>query len=209
MKKSTLIAVGTLVAIFLVITPFSNRNAIYEKTMKHSDPREAIEDFIGYANVYEDVRVENRFETRTPPEFFESLSRRYRLSLGDDGNGNQRYFYNSNIPSFNYYEYEEVDGDELEILKKAHNITYKSIPNYKKPEIVKYYKLSGAYVSGYIFNKSDVKEDGSVSFKDVSSDSLGNKGTYYFVVVDEGEGYVVDFYTENPYNTINNLGHKI
>lgn len=185
MKRFKLIAMGIVVVAVIVISPLAGRNKVYEKTMKHENPVEAIEDCIGYSGIH--VKSDNN-TTSTPKEFFESISRRQRLLVKNDSLINF-----NNLPAFTEYKIEEVKGKELEAVKKEHEQSYLYIPNYKKPEKVLVYKMKGTYSPWHYSDDINlVKEDGTVIITE--EDAKLDNGGYYFVVVDEGEGYVVDYH---------------
>ncbi|GAB6170279.1 hypothetical protein JCM1393_27390 [Clostridium carnis] len=197
MKKSTSLAIGILAIVFFIITAFINCNKIYEKQIKYEDPEKVLENFLLYFNVKEEI-VKNLNYTKLviPNEFYESISKRYRLYIDND----TYYGYlNSNLPSFIEYDIEEVKGRELEYISKKHLETYEAIKTYKNINDVRYYKVYGKGVYNRQFIKRDIKNNKlNIDSNEYVDSSL------YIVIVDEGEGYVVDYYEEyGPYNIEN------
>jgi len=193
MKKSTLYSIISLIIVFLVINTLSRKTKIYEKEINFTTPEEAISNFIGYANAYEKLGSKDTYINIAPAEFLESLSRRYRLYIN---NRNDFRFINGYIPTFYSYELAEVNSD---IIKQYYEESFKRIPNYKRGENIKFYRLDGIANSNNkeIVDKTLVKDNGTVSSSErsnVEEDLI--KTSLHIVVVDEGEGFVVDYYTE-------------
>jgi len=97
---------------------------------------------------------------------------------------------------FYSYELAEVNSD---IIKQYYEESFKRIPNYKRGENIKFYRLDGIANSNNkeIVDKTLVKDNGTVSSSEksnVEEDLI--KTSLHIVVVDEGEGFVVDYYTE-------------
>ncbi|MDI9216978.1 hypothetical protein [Clostridium tertium] len=188
MKKSTLLAFSGLIIIFFIVVSLGNRTKVYEKQERYNTPEEAIVKFIGYINSYEEVKSKNVYYQVTPNEFLESLSKRYRLYLGE-GNGNR--YINEQVPVVHSYELEEVNLDDLKNLKMNYEDSFKEMRNYKSPSEIRVYKLDALASYNFNIDKNYVKEDGTV---DKVNDIEETPVEIYLVVVDEGEGYVVDYY---------------
>ncbi|MDZ7543747.1 hypothetical protein GNF83_21800, partial [Clostridium perfringens] len=111
MKKSTFIAVSGLVIVFLFISAIQNKTKVYEKQTIYETPEEAIVNFIGYANVHEKVKINKGiYEDRTPQEFHESISRRYRLYNSNNTIVNQ---IKEQIPVLYEYELSLANKEEI------------------------------------------------------------------------------------------------
>ncbi|WP_195429141.1 hypothetical protein [Clostridium sp. D46t1_190503_E9] len=197
MKKSTLLAFSGIIIIFLIVTSLGNRTNVYEKQEIYNTPEEAIVKFIGYINSYEEVKSKNVYYQVTPNEFLESLSKRYRLYLGE-GNINNRYI-NEQVPVVHSYELEEVNLDDLKNLKMNYEDSFKEMRNYKSPSEIRVYKLDALASYNFNIDKNYVKEDGTVDkvnyMKETKVEDIEETPVeIYLVVVDEGEGYVVDYY---------------
>ena len=61
MKKSTLLAFSGLIIIFFIVVSLGNRTKVYEKQERYNTPEEAIVNFIGYINSYEEVKSKNTY----------------------------------------------------------------------------------------------------------------------------------------------------
>ena len=186
MKKSTLLAFSGLIIIFFIVVSLGNRTKVYEKQERYNTPEEAIVNFIGYINSYEEVKSKNTYYHVTPNEFFESISKRYRLYLGE-GNG----YINDQVPVVHSYELEEVSLNDLINLKVNYEDSFKGMTNYKNHSEVRVYKLDVLASYNLSVDKNSVKKDGTV---DKVNDTEETPVEIYLVVVDEGEGYVVDYY---------------
>lgn len=188
MKKSTLLAFSGLIIIFFIVVSLGNRTKVYEKQERYNTPEEAIVNFIGYINSYEEVKSKNTYYHVTPNGFFESISKRYRLYLGE-GNGNR--YINDQVPVVHSYELEEVSLNDLINLKVNYEDSFKGMTNYKNHSEVRVYKLDVLASYNLSVDKNSVKKDGTV---DKVNDTEETPVEIYLVVVDEGEGYVVDYY---------------
>lgn len=190
MKRSTFLAVGGVVLAFFIVSAFGNRNRFYEKKETFEKPEEAIVNFIGYANKYEMVKNDNGYYYVTSRDFLESLSKRYRLYIGID-NGNNFIF--EQVPFLFSYDMQEVDYDSLVNIKDSYEDSFKIISNYNRDSNPRVYRLDG--YGNYNGNRDEnfyVNEDGTVdNLYDYEAIPL----TIYLVVVNEGEGYVVDYYS--------------
>ncbi|MDB1921738.1 hypothetical protein PMY56_02180 [Clostridium tertium] len=196
MKKSTLLAFSGLIIVFFIITSLGNRTNVYEKQIRYNTPEEAIVNFIGYINSYEEVKTKNGYYTITPNEFYESISKRYRLYLGE---GNANMYIVDQVPVVHSYELEEVSLNDLRNLKMNYEDSFKGMMNYRSPSEVRVYKLDAVVSYNYAVDKNSVKEDGTVDKAEYMKETKVNdieetQVEIYLVVVDEGEGYVVDYY---------------
>lgn len=196
MKKSTIYSIASLIVVLLVLNTLSRKTKIYEKEINFTTPEQAISNFIGYANAYERLGNKDTYINVVPAEFLESLSRRYRLFIKDN---NDARFINTYIPTFYSYELEEIDSDTIKLQFEG---TLQRIPNYKRAKTVKFYRLDGnSDRSKEIVDMAQVKDNGTVSSTEsYNSDEEAEKTSLYLVVVDEGEGFVVDYYTEISLN---------
>lgn len=201
MKKSMIISISGIILVFLVLQVMAKKSDLYVKTKYYDNKEEVIADFIRYSNTYEKIKVDdNSFTTAVPKDFKETISLRYRTYIK---NNNER-FINFFIEFLLNYELEEINED---YIVEDYNKTFKWIKNYKKSDDITYYKLTGdsiLNVSG-IIDRSKFNEDGTISLEalEITQEELDEgiyyikPATYYFVVVDEGEGYVVDYYRAN------------
>lgn len=188
MKKSTLLALSGLIIAFLIVTSLGNRANVYEKQERYNTPEEAIVNFIGYMNSYEKVKDRNGYYEIIPSEFLESISKRYRLYIGD-----QTYsrYINEQLPTVHSYDLKEVNLNDLKNLKMNYENSFKGMKNYIKPSEVRVYKLDAVVSYNLNVDKNSVRKDGTV---EKSNDIEETEIELYLVVVNEGEGYVVDYY---------------
>ncbi len=189
MKKSTFLAVAAVVLAFFIVSAFGKRKGLYEKKENFERPEEAIVNFIGYINSFEMVRDDNGYYSLPTREFLESISKRYRLYIGE-GYGHR--YISEQVPVLYSYEMKEVDYNSLTNLKNNYEYSYNSISNYKRDNNPRVYRLEGYGGYNNNFDKSYVNEDGTV--KNIYNDQESPL-TIYLVVVDEGEGFVVDYYS--------------
>lgn len=190
MKKSIFLAIAGVVLAFFIVSAFGNRYRLYEKKENFDRPEEAISTFIGYANKYEIVKTDNGYHYVTSRKFLESISERYRLYIGIDNSNNG---IEGQIPLLFSYDMQEVDYNSLTNIKNSYEDSFKNIGNYNRDETPRVYRLDGygAY-NGRIDEDFYVNEDGTV---DNIYDYEEIPFTIYLVVVNEGEGYVVDYYS--------------
>lgn len=187
MRKSTFLSIFAVIIAIFIVYSFGKKQVLYEKKENFKTPEEAIVNFIGYINTYEMVKVDNGSYSVPSREFLESISKRYRLYIS----GNTYKFLSSPIPVFFNYELEELDYNSVDNIKFNYENSFKNISSYANHKNPRLYKLSGD--SGYTgdVEKSDVNEDGTV-------DNVGNyervPRVIYLIAIDEGEGYVVDYY---------------
>lgn len=188
MKKSTLLAFSGLIIAFLIVTSLGNRANVYEKQERYNTPEEAIVNFIGYMNSYEKVKDRNGYYEIIPSEFLESISKRYRLYIGD-----QTYsrYINEQLPTVHSYDLKEVNLNDLKNLKMNYENSFKGMKNYIKPSEVRVYKLDAVVSYNLNVDKNSVRKDGTV---EKANDIEETEIELYLVVVNEGEGYVVDYY---------------
>lgn len=189
MKKSTFLAVATVVLAFFIVSAFGKRERLYEKKENFKSPEDAIVNFIGYINSFEMVKIDNGYYNVPAREFLESISKRYRLYVGEKY-GYQYIF--GQVPALYSYKMEEMDYNSLTNLKNNYEYSFKGISNYKRDNNPRVYKLDG--YGGYNNNieKTYVNKDGTV--KNFNNDEEYPL-TIYLVVVNEGEGFVVDYYS--------------
>lgn len=155
MKKSTLLAFSGLIIIFFIVVSLGNRTKVYEKQERYNTPEEAIVNFIGYINSYEEVKSKNTYYHVTPNVIFESISKRYRLYLGE-GNGNR--YINDQVPVVHSYELEEVSLNDLINLKVNYEDSFKGMTNYKNHSEVRVYKLDVLASYNLSVDKNSVKK---------------------------------------------------
>ncbi|MGG7058000.1 hypothetical protein ACQPUZ_06845 [Clostridium tertium] len=189
MKRSTFLAIGGVILAFFIVSAFGNKNNFYEKEKTFEKPEDAIINFIGYINTYEMVKADNGYYYVPSRNFLESISKRYRMFVGTEGSNK---FINDQVPVFFRYEMKEVDFNSLTNLKNTYNESFKNIPKYPSNNEVRVYKLDGYGDFNSGFEKSYVKEDGTI---ENIYDGEGTPMTLYLILVDEGEGYVVDYYS--------------
>lgn len=196
MKKPTLIATAALLFIFT----FSNKVDMYEKKVIYNEPIKALENFIKYSNILEEAKVnKSRYKLVRTNEFYESISRRYRLYLGDNKQENRMMGFYS-IPTFiESYKIEELKENQVESIKLNHEESYSIIENYKRPIDIKYFKVTGKCLRDYNWSRNNLNDKGVLkkeAFENIEKNTGIFNGNYVFIVVDEGEGYVVDYYEE-------------
>lgn len=190
MKKSTVLAcIGVIIA-FLIVGALGNKKDFYEKQENFKTPEEAIVNFIGYANISETIKAENGYYEKISRKFLESVSRRYRLYLGEDRWSSIDY----QIPQFSSYNLKEITENDLDFVKNNYEYSLEQIPNYIKPMDKRFYFLNGNGSNMKYNDDRYPNEDGTFdNVFDIEEDEI----ILYLVVVDEGEGYVVDYYYVN------------
>jgi hypothetical protein len=193
MKKSTLLALSGIIVVFLVIMAMGNKSKVYEKQERYKNPEDAIVNFIGYINSYEVVKDRSIYYNIIPNEFLESISRRYRLYINED---NMNKWILGEVPILYSYELSEINKEDLNYLITSYESSYDGVPNYKKPVETRYYKLDAVGSYNENVDKTLVKSNGTVDklVSDKDYDLSKNNVEIYLIVVDEGEGYVVDYY---------------
>lgn len=189
MRKSLVFAFSGIILAFFMLSAFGNRERIYEKKEKFETPEEAIVNFIGYINTYEHIKINNGYYNTPSRKFLESISKRYRLYIGEE------YFTKSiygNLPILYKYSLEEIEYDSLINTKIEYEESFKNIPKYERDNKPIAFILKGSGYDGKEIETHEVNADGTVK---ILGDSEGSPVTIYLIIVDEGEGYVVDYYT--------------
>lgn len=189
MKKSTFFAVSAIFIVFFIVNTLGNKVIPYKKELNFKTPEEAIENFIEYINIYDEIN--NNGITRinnATKEFKESISKRYRFYC--ELNSNNSVF--NQVPIFENYELSEISLDENKNLNNEYIYTLNQIPNYIKPNEIRAFSLIGEGIYGS-YSRNDYKS----SMKEKLKSTQKTKINILFVVVDEGEGYVVDYYMTN------------
>lgn len=189
MKKSTFLAVAGVILAFFIVSAFGKIERAYEKKENFKNPEDAIVNFIGYVNSFELVKADNGSYRVPSREFLESISKRYRLYIGDDNPYNSLF---EQVPILFNYEIKEVDFDSIINVKNNYENTFMNISNYSRDNDPIVYRLDGQGGYNIDVDKVNVNEDGTV--KNVfQQDEF--PVTIYLIVVNEGEGYVVDYYS--------------
>lgn len=189
MKKSTFLAVAAVIIAFFIVSAFGNKEGLIGKKETFERPEEAIVNFIGYINSFDTIKKDNGYYDIRAREFLESISKRFRLYIGTDTS------YNSvlgQVPILYSYEIQEVDYNSLTNLKSNYEDSFKNISNYKRDNNPRVYRLDGYGGYNTHVEKEYINKDGTV--KNINNDAE-NPLTIYLVVVDEGEGFVVDYYS--------------
>lgn len=188
MKKTTVLAIAGFILSFFIVSAFGNRQRLYEKKETFKTPEDSIVNFIGYINTFDKVKMDSGYYNVTSREFLESISKRYRLYVGS----NSTYrFISQEVPVLFRYDIKEVDYNSLINLKSEYENSYKNLVNYTRDSNPRIYKLDGYGSHNKNVEKYSVKEDGTVSNEYEEEVPV----TIYLVVVNEGEGYVVDYYS--------------
>ena len=189
MKKSTILAITAVILAFFIVSAFGNREELYEKKETFKKPEEAIVNFMGYANAFEIVKADNGYYRVPSREFLESISKRYRLYIGEK---NGYKFISEQLPVLFSYEMKEVDYNSLTNVKKIYEDSFKSISNYKRDNNPRVYRLDGYGNYNYDIEKAYVNKDGTVkNINNAEEIPL----SMYLIVVNEDEGFVVDYYS--------------
>lgn len=190
MKKSTFFAVSAIFIAFFIVNTLGNRIIPYKKEINFKTPEEAISNFVEYINIYDEIDDNgvNRVNNITK-EFKESISRRYRITTAVNGN---TYIYNQ-IPILSNYEINEISLDENKNLKNEYMYTLQGIPNYIKPNKIKAFSLKGEGSTYGTFSRVDY----NLNKENIIDLQEKTKINILFIVIDEGEGYVVDYYMIN------------
>lgn len=192
MKKSLFLAIAGVLLAFSMVSALGNREKLYEKKENFSTPEEAIAKFVGYINIYDEIKINNGYYTIPSRDFLESISKRYRLYCGEEGWNKTIY---ESVPILFSYELEEVEYKSLVNTKEKYEDSFKYISNYDRDKNTRVFKLSGYGSHNSKAEKSEVREDGTLNKKEDINNDNEIPVTMYIFVVDEGEGYVVDFYS--------------
>ncbi|MDV4149998.1 hypothetical protein R0131_04030 [Clostridium sp. AL.422] len=189
MKRSTFLAIAGVILAFFIVSAFGNRQKLYEKKDTFNRPEDAIVNFIGYINTFETVKDDNGYYDVPSIEFLESISKRYRLYVGLD---NSYKFISESVPVLFSYEMKEVDYDSLINLKNNYEDSFKNISKYNRSDNPRVYRLDGYGSYNMTVKKSYSNEDGTTknAYEDEEIPI-----TIYLIVIDEGEGFVVDYYS--------------
>ena len=195
MKKSTIVAFVALVMVFIYIFTAGNKFSIYEKEIFYKTPEDAIHNFMGFINVQEKIKnKEGYYSNEVPKEFLESISKRYRLYTQNAKR--DRYVYNV-FPSFKNCTLREIKEDEdKDYINSNYQESFREIKGYKKAADIRFFRIEGDCYYYQQINREDVNEDGTINSEfDDAKEYNENKGiTIDLIVIDEGEGYVVDYY---------------
>lgn len=182
MKRSTGFAIITVILIILILQSFGVKIKFYEKTKHYASQEEVINDYLKNVNFMWTKKNNNGIETETIPnlDYYETISKRHRL-VEEKGEGH------NSTPYFKEYIIEDISVSNTLMLNEHLN-TYKKIENYKIPEKREIYKVSGKgtyirYTSKNIDFNGNVENYDNNNYEDLE---------IYLVVVDEGEGYVID-----------------
>ena len=189
MKKSTFLAIAGVILAFFIVSAFGKVERAYEKKENFKNPEDAIVNFIGYVNSFELVKADNGSYRVPSREFLESISKRYRLYIGDD---NSITSILEQVPILFNYEMKEVDFNSITNVKNNYENTFNNISNYSRDNDPIVYRLDGYGNYNIDVDKVNVNEDGTVN-NVLEQDEFPI--TIYLVVVNEGEGYVVDYYS--------------
>lgn len=207
MKKSMILSICGIVLVFITLHVMGSRKPFYEKREVFNSKNEAIASFLGYMNTYESLENGRGYSNTYPKEFFESISLRYRIYIKNN-QFRESFGY---IPLILDYSLEEVQD---KYIKDRYDKSFHLIGKYKKSEDVTYYKLKGTGLTiDEKVDKTKVKEDGTINLEGIIDvkyreviDGVeyiidSNDNNYiledvnlYLIVVDEGEGYVIDYY---------------
>ena len=195
MKKSTIAAFVALIMVFIYIFTAGNKFNLYEKKVFYKTPEEAIHKFMGFMNVQEKVKGKDGvYSSETPKEFLESISNRYRLYIK---NGKDNRYLTLSLPSFKNLTIKEIKEDnDVDYINSKYKESLRVIKGYKNPNDIRFFRIEGEDYSYEYINREDVNEDGTVN-TEFNSDNKYEENRYItfdLVVIDEGEGYVVDFY---------------
>lgn len=188
MKKSLFLAIAGVLLAFSMVSALGNKEKLYEKKENYSTPEEAIAKFVGYINIYDEIKINNGYYTIPSRNFLESISKRYRLYCGDDGFNKNIY---ESVPVLYSYKLEELEYDSLFDIKERYEESFKHIANYPRNKNPRVFKLIGNGSHNKDVKKSELREDGTIENSDNSEEM---PVTIYLFVIDEGEGYVVDYY---------------
>ena len=193
MKKSMVLSICGIVLAFMTLQVISNKKNYYVKKVYHTDKKEAVYDFIGYNNVYENLNKPDLYSNTLAKEYFESISLRYRIYIKNSEWVNHPFGFLPFI--IDGYSLEEVEDD---YIKKAYEDTFKLLKEYEKGKDVTFYKLKGEGLSFYEHvNKNKINENGSIKLEEVTDkyqEYYKEEIEMYLVVVNEGQGFVVDYY---------------
>lgn len=180
MKKSTIYAFIALIVVFSIVSIINNKVELPEKTVNYTNVDELINDYINSVDkIHEAQTNSTTFNIKelkalnTPLN--NMVSKRYRLSLVDSfGSPKQSNQIPHNIID---YKVKEVLPKDLPTLEEHYDFSLTAIPNYEKAKEV-------------IF-KVVVFEYGKAKYTNVV-EPADAPIICAFVIVDEGEGYVID-----------------
>lgn len=186
MKKSTCFAFITVTLIVLILQSFGSKTILYEKKKEYTSQEDVIKDYLTNVNLLWGNRGSNGQILNIIPnlDFYETISNRYRLKEEKDSSINN----NNNIPYFKEYNIEDVTASEGRILEDALN-SYKSIKNYKVPISLEVYKVTGV---GIDYPVKYTNDDINGEFEILNKNQEYRDIEIYLIVVDEGDGYVID-----------------
>lgn len=190
MKKSTWVALITVILIVLILQSFGSRIKIYEKKKEYTSQEEVIKDYLKNINfLWGDRGLNGEILNIIPNlDLYETISDRYRLRKEESS-----MLSYGEVPILKEYIIENVTSSENKLLEENLD-TYSLIEDYKKPKSSEIYKVSGkSLINTEKYTSDNVNASGE--FISLESEDIDYEDTYIFlVVVDEGKGYVVDNY---------------
>ena len=182
MKKSTWFALITVILIILILQSVGSKIKVYEKRKEYVSQEEVIKDYLKNINLMWGNRGHDGNILKIIPnlDLYETISERARLMAENEEGINY-----IQIPYFKEYSLENVTSSESLTLEQHLN-TYKKIGNYKVPKKREIYKISGKAILNiqkYTIDEIDKIDDINKEYEDIY---------ILLVLVDEGDGYVVD-----------------
>lgn len=190
MKKSTWFAFITVILIVLILQSFGSRVKLYEKQKEYTSQEEVIKDYFKNVNLMWGNRGRNGDILNIIPnlDLYETISERYRLLMEEKGDNMYE-----KVPYFKEYTIENVTDIEEKRLEEILN-TYNTIKGYKIPKTIEIYKVEGkALMHIERYTSEDINSKGEFINSDLKYLNSSYEDIYTFlVVVDEGNGYVVD-----------------
>ncbi|MBU3106659.1 hypothetical protein [Clostridium gasigenes] len=189
MKKSTWFALITVILIILILQSVGSKIKVYEKRKEYVSQEEVIKDYLKNINLMWGNRGRNGNILKIIPnlDLYETISDRARLMAGNEEDINYMQ-----IPYFKEYSLENVTSSESLTLEQHLN-TYKKIENYKVPKIREIYKITGkAILNIQKYTIDEIDEKGDIIDSDINW--VYGDVCIILVLVDEGNGYVVDQY---------------
>ena len=188
MKKSTWFALITVILIILILQSVGSKIKVYEKRKEYVSQEEVIKDYLKNINLMWGNRGRDGNILKIIPnlDLYETISDRARLMAENEEDINY-----IQIPYFKEYSLENVTSSESLTLEQHLN-TYKKIENYKVPKKREIYKISGKAILNIQKYTIDEIDEKVIYDSDINREY---EDLYILLVlVDEGNGYVVDQY---------------
>lgn len=188
MRKIVLTSLSVIFIGFFMINNLGYKIFAYDKKVKFSTPEEAIDSFIKYSNIYDDINGVNKVDKYNTEEFNESISEKFKVYI----KFNKSYMALNEIPIYENYTLKEVSLEDNYIL----NSLYRNYIENNTESKVRVFSLRGKGVKGS-FSRDDFDLEKDRLLKENDKEEYD----FFIVAIDNGNGYVVDY-------CINNLDYE-